>query len=114
MSETLRLFANTKSHCCGKPQQLVQSREGGFVTKNCCGCKGSAMRVGLSELPLLACEACGKTMFASIQFKNYAYECAACHQRFQLSARLPWWTDEFDYCGVAVSSDSPSHVGVAS
>lgn len=102
MQQTL-LFATSQSHCHAAPQLLVQSREGGFITKNCTMC-GESRRVGFHELPSLSCD-CGQMMEKKMMLKNYGYSCGHCSREFELWTRVPYWAHLFGYCGVATPNE---------
>ena len=93
----LRLSGLTISRCCGAQTVLVQSMEGGFVTRNCAHCgekeflpEGDFLRLGL----WVACPQCKKPMTASrLPHSNYGYTCAACNLEIKLADLLPRWTD---------------------
>jgi hypothetical protein len=105
MDRKLQIFVQRRSSCCGERQMLVQSRPGGFITKNCCGC-GKPSYVGLHELPELPCRKCGTPMSSSMRFNNYSFACTDCGSNFQLYTRLPWWHQRFPYSGIATPDES--------
>lgn len=93
----LRLSGLTTSRCCGLTTVLVQSMEGGFVTRNCPGCgdKNSLPEVDFLKLGLwVACPECKKPMVAGrLPLSNYGYTCEACDLGIKLADLLPRWTD---------------------
>lgn len=97
----LELYSERTRHC-GFPYQLVRSRSGGLVARNCVVCNQSR-RVGLQDLPAIACESCGRPTRAQISShdRNYWYACA-CGEYFRLADRLPQYRE---YCGLAMPSD---------
>ncbi len=100
-----------KSSCCNASQLLVQSREGGFVSKNCTEC-GKSRRVRLDELPEVQCDSCGVQMHKTTRLKNYAYVCPQCEDFFSLWSRIPYWSECFPVCGLATPRAS-LHTGAS-
>ena len=93
----LRLSDGTKSDCCGLPVVLVQSMEGGFVTRNCPRCN---QYESLSEATFLSldlwvsCPECRRPMEPGrLAYANYGYTCKACSLGIRLSALLPRYED---------------------
>ena len=84
------------SGCCGKPSLLVQSMDGGFVTRNCSACANfSSLDKGSFELIArhlwVQCPACKARMVQNIIDKNYGFQCPRCPERVLPSELLPWW-----------------------
>jgi hypothetical protein len=104
MASKLRLYSRELSSCCNARQLIVRSREGGFVTKNCCVCE-EPRYVSLQELPLLQCEACGAPIKTGVRFGNYYCKCTLCGDDFELYTRLPWWHEHFDHHGIATPDE---------
>jgi hypothetical protein len=98
------LYSKYRSPCCGRAQELVISRDGGFVTQNCIGC-GRPRYVGIGELPVIECDICGLAMQAGTRNRNYHYECPCCDNGFPLWTRLSRWSERFAECGIAVPSE---------
>ena len=96
-SYPLRLSGLAKSRCCGMPTVLVQSMEGGFVTRNCprCGTMDLLPETDFQRLGLwVACPECKQPMSAGrLPFSNYGYYCKACDLSIKLASLLPRWTD---------------------
>ena len=92
----LRLYGLRNSKCHGKPTVLVQSMEGGFVTRNCPECgKGEYLsEADFHELGLwVACPECRQPMTAGMVAKNYGYICEPCQNFIKLAALLPRYSD---------------------
>ena len=93
------------SHCCGRPSQIVISRDGGFVSQNCTDC-GRSRKIRLAELPDLVCKMCRRPMEKYVNSnKNYAYRCSACVRGVELCSIVPHWSEEFRYCGLAIDHE---------
>ena len=106
MSEKLTLYSNRLSHCCNARQQLVRSREGGFVSQNCERC-GTPQRVRLNELPELFCATCDSllTLTTCPHSRNYAYHCPDCDRLTLLYSQLPYWHERFRRCGLTTPNE---------
>ena len=92
----LRLSDGTRSQCCNMPTVLVQSMDGGFVTRNCCKCakKDSLSPQAFVALHLwVACPECKQPMDPSRYKSNYCYYCEPCDLGIKLAHLLPRWTD---------------------
>jgi endogenous inhibitor of DNA gyrase (YacG/DUF329 family) len=93
----VRIEGQSTSSCHGLPTVLVQSMEGGFVTRNCPACGKSQTlpeSVYLNELKLwVACPECKQRMKQSMMFKNYAFVCEPCEIFIKLAELLPRWSD---------------------
>jgi hypothetical protein len=93
----LRLSGLATSPCCGSPTVLVQSMDGGFVTRNCarCGAKDSFPEADFMRLGLwVACPVCKQPMTATrLHQSNYGYLCKPCDLGIKLAELLPRWTD---------------------
>ena len=93
----LRISGHSQSTCCNEPTILVQSMEGGFVTRNCskCGNKDTLpVQVFMNELDLcVACPDCKRRMESTLLNKNYGFVCESCQVSIQLSDLLPRWED---------------------
>lgn len=93
----LRISGMNRSSCHRLPTVLVQSMEGGFVTRNCPSCGGPEL---LSEADFLslglwvACPGCRQPMTPGrVPHSNYGYVCEPCANYIKLAALLPRWTD---------------------
>jgi predicted Zn finger-like uncharacterized protein len=93
----LRITDGSKSECCGFPVVLVQSMDGGFVTRNCPSCSA---RYSLSDDSFralaiwVACPRCRLPMEAGrLPYSNYGYLCQSCQVSIRLASLLPRWTD---------------------
>src|SRR5712691_12336918 len=94
----LRIPGNSKSTCCGAATLLVQSMDGGYVTRNCSvhGEKSSLPEhVFFNELDLwVACPECRKRMIPGrLAYSNYGYVCKSCDLGIKLAELLPRWED---------------------
>ena len=93
----LRLSDGSKSTCCGLPTVLVQSMEGGFVTRNCprCAKKDTLPEDVFISLDLrVACPECKQPMEPGrLPYTNYGYRCDRCDLGIKLADLLPRWTD---------------------
>ena len=93
----LRISGLKDSRCHGKPTVLVQSMDGGFVTRNCPECGGyeSLSEPDFHLLGLwVACPDCRKPMVAQrVPTSNYGYICEPCQNYIKLASLLPRWTD---------------------
>lgn len=92
----LRLSGLSRSRCCNATTTLVQSMEGGFVTRNCqkCGAKDTLPEDVFFNLSLwVACPRCKQEMAAQVIEKNYSYVCDKCQLFIRLADLLPRWTD---------------------
>lgn len=93
----VRIEGQSTSFCHRQPTLLVQSMEGGFVTRNCPACGNSQTlpeSVFLNELNLwVACPECKQRMRRGMMFKNYAFICEKCQVFIKLAEFLPRWSD---------------------
>ncbi len=93
----VRFSGHSISECCGKPTLLVQSMEGGFVTRNCsqCGLKDPLPEeVFFKKIDLwVACPKCKQPMKRDMFGKNYGFVCEPCDRVILLAALLPRWED---------------------
>lgn len=92
----LRLSGLSHSRCCGQPTVLVQSKEGGFVTRNCseCGQFDTLPEAVFKRLSLwVACPLCQAPMKSGLLFSNYGYQCKNCDIGVRLADLLPRWSD---------------------
>lgn len=106
MIKYLELYATTKSRCCDAAQQIIQSRDGGFVSKNCVSC-GKPSRVGLQQLPQLVCPTCRQPMtVGKDKSANYIYRCPSCPFEVRLYQIVPSYIEAgFRYNGLAVPGE---------
>lgn len=63
---TIKLISTELSPCCGREAQIVRSRDGGLISRDCLKC-GKSHYVNESQLPKLPCGSCGTPM----QIKNW-------------------------------------------
>ncbi len=96
-SYPVRISGHSISECCGKPTLLVQSMEGGFVTRNCpqCGSRTTLTHDAFfNEIDLwVACPDCKQPMKRDMIDKNYGFVCEPCDVAILLAALLPRWED---------------------
>lgn len=87
------------SICCKEPTVLVQSMEGGFVTRNCWKCGRSETlpeKVFYSLNLLVACPECKRPMRPTkedLDGWNYGYVCDKCEIGIKLANLLPHYED---------------------
>lgn len=93
----VRVPGHSQSACHDAPTILVQSMEGGFVTRNCPTCgdhdylKESSFR---NEIDLwVACPICKQRMVKQMVEKNYAFACESCDGYITLAALLPRFSE---------------------
>ncbi len=98
-------YALRKSNCHNDLCLIVQSRPGGFVTKNCLTC-GIPSTLPFDELPDINCPKCGDSMSKSIGYdKNYQYTCNKCNKSIPLWTMVPYWNEYFEEHGIGLESD---------
>jgi endogenous inhibitor of DNA gyrase (YacG/DUF329 family) len=94
----VKISGLVESGCCHKPTLLVQSMDGGFVTRNCPGC-GKSRALDQSSFEEIArqlwveCPSCKARMFHDMIDKNYGFRCPRCKERVLLAELVPWWHD---------------------
>src|SRR5688572_2041781 len=94
------LYSPALSPCCGQKALLVQSRAGGFVSRNCIKC-GRSHYVNAQQLPELDCEFCNATLqVRKSDGVNYHYVCDSCARQWHLASMLPDWSELFEYSGL--------------
>lgn len=92
----VRIPGQSISPCHNEQTVLVQSMDGGFVTRNCpqCGSKDTLPGYVFQNLDLwVACLQCKARMTPEIVDKNYAFACHRCELYVRLADLLPRWTD---------------------
>jgi len=99
------LLYGPPSPCHREPTLIVQSREGGFVTRNCAKC-GKPHKLSRKDMPKRYCGQCGLplTRYQNPRH-NFAYRCDQCGISFELADIVPWWYELFDYHGFAIDRD---------
>lgn len=101
------LYSQNQSACCGARQQIVRSRENGFVSKECVVCESLPKHeryVSLAELPMLQCLGCKVTLLKcqrSTPPKNYYYACPKCKVSWLVAELVPHWSECFEFNGLA-------------
>jgi hypothetical protein len=99
------LYSSVPSRCCNHKALLVQSREGGFVSRNCLKC-GKPDYVNIGQLPELTCEFCDAELdVRKLDGVNYHYTCDSCNRSWQLAAVPSDWSELFEYSGLAAYGD---------
>lgn len=102
---TIKLISTELSPCCGREAQIVRSRDGGLISRDCLKC-GKSHYVNESQLPKLPCGSCGAPMqIKKLDGTNYFYECQHCKQCQKISDIVPPWSEEFRYSGLAAHGD---------
>jgi|GEM_PF-1278089 NAD-dependent SIR2 family protein deacetylase len=92
----IRISGRSRSPCCRVPTFLVQSMEGGFVTRNCskCGEKDTLPEDVFMEIDLwVECPECRERMNPTMIRRNYGYVCPSCHCEVFLAELIPSWQD---------------------
>lgn len=102
------LYSRNPSACCRKRALIVQSRAGGFVSKNCLKC-GKPDYVSVGELPDCDCDICGRRLrVEKVDGQNYFYVCARCDRNWKVGDNVPPWDELFEYSGLAAGGEPPS------
>ena len=102
----IKLISTVLSPCCGEEAQIVQSRDGGLISRDCLKC-GSSHYVNESQLPKLPCESCKTPMqIKKLDGTNYFYVCASCKQYHKIAGIVPLWSEKFRYSGLAAHGDA--------
>lgn len=100
------LYSSALSPCCSYKALLVQSRAGGFVSRDCLKC-GKSHYVNVTQLPELVCEFCdAKLDVRKSDGTNYHYVCDSCNRRWQLASILPDWSELFEFSGLPAHGDN--------
>ncbi len=93
----LRIPGGLKCEFCGEETLLVQSMEGGFVTRNCPRCSFSKYisERDFQSLGLyVACPTCKARMTAgTLPDRNYGFRCATCDLGISLHSLLPRYSE---------------------
>lgn len=94
----VRISGKSDSACCRQPTFLVQSMDGGFVTRNCpkCGKPGTLPKdVFMNELDIwVACRLCAERMKpAELDYGTFGFICEKCDASIKLGDLLPSWED---------------------
>jgi len=99
------LHSSASSPCCDYKALLVESRAGGFVSRNCLKC-GKSHYVNVDQLPELVCEFCDSPLHVrKFDGTNYHYVCDSCSRHWHLGSALPAWSELFQYSGLAAHGD---------
>ena len=94
----LRVQGLSDFSSCGAPTLLVESKQGGFVQRNCSKCNQNfdlPTNVFLNELDLwFSCPECKQRMTPShLVYGTYGYVCESCNVGIKLSEVLPRYQD---------------------
>ena len=95
----IRISGQEPSKCHKEQTVLVQSKEGGFVTRNCWKCGSSETlpaKVFFSLNLLVACPECKRPMRETkedLDGRNYGYVCDKCEIGIKLADLLPHYKD---------------------
>jgi hypothetical protein len=93
----VRIPGGSTCHSCHEETVLVQSMDGGFVTRNCplCNKEATLPEHIFKQLNLwVACPKCKKRMASQkLPDGNYGYTCSFCNIAIPLFALLPKYTD---------------------
>jgi hypothetical protein len=104
------ILSLTASTCCHSKELLVQSRLGGFVSRDCLSCGSRSNYVALTQIPDLDCVGCLKsfnreaTVEPVLTDRNYWYMCTGC-RNWEIAAIIPFWSEAFEYAGLAAPGD---------
>jgi len=102
----IKLISTELSPCCGAEAQIVQSRPGGFISRDCVKC-GNSKYVNQSQLPHWPCESCKTPMqIKKLDRTNYFYECPSCGKYDKIWDIVPHWSEVFCYSGLAAHGDA--------
>jgi len=101
----IKLISTAPSPCCGRDAQIVRSRDGGLISRDCLMC-GKSHYVNESQIPRLQCKQCDLPMeVKKLDGTNYFYECPACRWYAKIADMVPFWSEEFRYSGLAAHGD---------
>lgn len=102
---TLLLISTQLSPCCSHEAQIVRSRQGGFVSRNCLKC-GASHYVNEDQIPKLPCGLCTiPVQITKNDGTNYFFECRTCQEHYKIADIVPPWSQEFQYSGLAAYGD---------
>lgn len=102
----MKLISTEVSPCCGYEAQIVQSRDGGFVSRDCLKC-GRSHYVNERQFPRLACDSCKNPMdIKKLDGVNYYYACATCERYHKIADIVPPWSEVFPYSGLAAHGEA--------
>jgi hypothetical protein len=103
------IYSSAPSNCCGDKALLVQSRDGGLISRDCLKC-GRSDYVRPDQMPELNCEFCDAVLHVTkADGVNYHYVCDSCNRRWHLGSILPAWSELFKYSGLAAHGDGLPH-----
>ena len=101
----LTIYAKRRSSCHDARSQIVRSREGGMVSRNCEDC-GKPGYIRPDDFPEILCPKC------KIPFKvdkadgtNYFFVCNICGGQTKVAEIVPEWSERFRYSGLAAFGD---------
>ena len=111
MSKTIIVKGRCRGCQVVRETQIVRSRAGGFVTRDCLTC-GTSNSVRPEHLPSnLRCPRCsspGKDVFVRPTMNgagNYALTCDCCDRIWVLADMVPAWQQRFRECGFGLDTD---------
>jgi len=97
-------FVKGTSRCHRERQLLVRSRTT-FVSKNCMAC-GDGDYVRRVEIPEIPCPHCQAPLgVTTVHQTGYVCFCDQCERSGPLAFLLPWWSEFFQYRGLAAYGD---------
>lgn len=101
----ITLISTEPSPCCDGDAQIVRSRDGGFISRDCLIC-GRSHYINEDQLPKLSCNACHLPMqINKLDGTNYFYTCPQCRKYHKIADIVPQWSEEFRYSGLAAHGD---------
>ena len=101
----ITLISTELSPCCGRKAQIVLSRRGGMISRDCLRC-GKPAYVNECQIPKLPCETCHLPMqVKKLDGTNYFYTCPQCGKYDKIGDIVPSWRNEFPYSGLAAHGD---------
>ena len=102
---SMKIISTEVSPCCGADAQIVRSREGGFISRNCTLC-GERAYVKPRQIPQLPCSKCSsKLTVAKLDGSNYFYLCSGCGWNRPIASLVPDWREVSEYHGLAAYGD---------
>jgi hypothetical protein len=96
-----------QNDCCRKCRRrgrrlIVESRKGGFVSKDCEFC-GASNYITATEIPPVPCVRCANTQLVARDYwSNYVLKCLRCRTQTLLAQLLPRWDDLYPFDGLPI------------